>query len=633
MDRIISEDQWEPVGVDALEKNADSVVRSRGNKLVVAGPGAGKTELLAQRANFLLATGRCPAPKRILAISFKRDAAANLKERVNERCGDLAERFDSFTLDAFAKNLVDRFRMGIPPEWRPGSSYEVRTESIDWRYAKDWMVEAPIPKGLVRPQIEHWDREKVNPVFARVMHGGKLPYDDPGYHPLHKEWGLHWWKEQLSAPSDQPSITFPMLNRLATYMLQCNPRVIEALRATYGYLFFDEFQDTTEVQWDLVTLAFGGSSTTLTAVGDDKQRIMVWAGAMPDAFERVENEFEAERIPLLSNYRSAPELVRIQHQIAFSMEGEAVEAIPTGSHEGGGVCQIWEFPNAEAEAEYIAELIDIEIKKEGTEARDYCVLVRQDVPRIISPLKGALGQREIALRDESQLQDLHAEPLTKIVLATVRLAIHARDPAAWSDLCRELRFLTGVSGERDGLELEQLANRHKDIAMACLGEQVSEPFINIPNHVINLLGDQIYRGAYPQYGTGNYLYEVAEKLGKALQLSFEETSEVSTTIDHFPGKDIIPAMTIHKSKGLEFDTVIFVGLEDGQWWNFRNKPDEEKRAFFVAFSRAIRRVIFTFSGHRETRFGLRRQVRKDIDDLYTVLRNAGVEVVEHTNLS
>ena len=84
--RIVRPEDWVPSGVDELEANAMSVVRSIDNRSVIAGPGAGKTELLAQRAAYLLQTGLSPAPQRILAISFKRDAASNLGARVKERC-------------------------------------------------------------------------------------------------------------------------------------------------------------------------------------------------------------------------------------------------------------------------------------------------------------------------------------------------------------------------------------------------------------------------------------------------------------------------------------------------------------------------------------------------------------------
>ena len=107
-------DEWIPADGFVLEPNALDTVKSEQNTLVIAGPGAGKTELLAQRACFLLETNQCPYPKKILAISFKRDAAYNLKERVLKRCGS-----------DFAKNIVDRFRKGLPESYAVNSEYEI----------------------------------------------------------------------------------------------------------------------------------------------------------------------------------------------------------------------------------------------------------------------------------------------------------------------------------------------------------------------------------------------------------------------------------------------------------------------------------------------------------------------------
>jgi superfamily I DNA/RNA helicase len=77
---------WVPIGIEGLEDSALSAVRAVGNTLVTAGPGAGKTELLGQRGVFLMQTGLCPHPRRVLAISFRRDAARNLRERFERRC-------------------------------------------------------------------------------------------------------------------------------------------------------------------------------------------------------------------------------------------------------------------------------------------------------------------------------------------------------------------------------------------------------------------------------------------------------------------------------------------------------------------------------------------------------------------
>ena len=100
----IKQDDWKPSAGIRIEGKALEIVKSVKPTSILAGPGAGKTELLAQRATFLLSTGLCPPPRKILAIAFKVDAARNLHERVSERCETMqAQRFESLTLDAFAK--------------------------------------------------------------------------------------------------------------------------------------------------------------------------------------------------------------------------------------------------------------------------------------------------------------------------------------------------------------------------------------------------------------------------------------------------------------------------------------------------------------------------------------------------
>jgi hypothetical protein len=113
--RMIRVDRWLPSDNLKLEPNALVAATEIDRNLVLtAGPGAGKTEMLAQRADFLLRTGACRYPRRILAISFKVDASQNLKARVRRRCGfDLAVRFDSHTFHAFAKRILDRFRLAL----------------------------------------------------------------------------------------------------------------------------------------------------------------------------------------------------------------------------------------------------------------------------------------------------------------------------------------------------------------------------------------------------------------------------------------------------------------------------------------------------------------------------------------
>src|SRR3954453_19714981 len=129
---MIRPEDWRPAAEMLLEPNARTAATlTTGNAVGTAGPGAGKTEMLAQRADFLLRTGTCRYPKRILAISFKVDASQNLKARVRKRCGhELAARFDSHTFHAFAKRIIDRFRLVLTGRDALDSDYSIGPRRI-----------------------------------------------------------------------------------------------------------------------------------------------------------------------------------------------------------------------------------------------------------------------------------------------------------------------------------------------------------------------------------------------------------------------------------------------------------------------------------------------------------------------
>jgi superfamily I DNA/RNA helicase len=122
-----------------------------------------------------------------------------------------------------------------------------------------------------------------------------------------------WWHGQIRERA-RSSLTFVSINRMAELLLRANPHIRRALRATYPFVFVDEFQDTTYAQYDFLLSALADGRTVVTAVGDDKQRIMGWAGARLDAFQRFEADFGAVRIPLLFNFRSSPSLGRVYNQ-------------------------------------------------------------------------------------------------------------------------------------------------------------------------------------------------------------------------------------------------------------------------------------------------------------------------------
>lgn len=123
--------QWQPSEGIKPTDELMAIITCDKSVSVLAGAGAGKTEVLAQKANYLLQTGKCIWPKRILCLSYKKEAQENIRDRVVSRCGKTSERFDSFTFDAFCKSILDRFKDILPEEKRPDNGYDIVSKPKD----------------------------------------------------------------------------------------------------------------------------------------------------------------------------------------------------------------------------------------------------------------------------------------------------------------------------------------------------------------------------------------------------------------------------------------------------------------------------------------------------------------------
>jgi superfamily I DNA/RNA helicase len=584
---------WRPQGVADLEPRAWEALReSARSVLVTAGAGAGKTEFLAQKATYLLQTGICPAPKRILAISFKRDAARNLAERVERRCPpEQARRFDSLTFDAFTKHLLDQFRAAIPEDFRPPAVYRIAFPGKRDR-----------EEFLRRHGYHGIDERSLENAIARM----RLPLDPGATHPP-LMWALaQYWHDQYNH-YDEVLLSFPMINRLVEYLLRENSDIQRALQITYPFVFLDEFQDTTFAQFELVQTAFSGSSAIFTAVGDDKQRIMGWAGAMPNAFAAFEAEFAALRIHLLSNWRSHEELVRIQHLIASQIDPRAEPPQARGSREvSGDIAAIWQF--ADRERTVLAEWMLQEIRNAGLQPHDFAILVRLFANNVEAELSPAFEARGLTLRNvarsvgEIAIQDLLGEDLTAVLVPLMRLGSCPRHAAAWSEAQRKLRFLEALSdddelGHRRLLaRLEHFLKEIRGYMNATAPDEAA--VAELTSRVLEFVGESLLRQAFPAYQRAPDFERVRNGFELLLRECALPGGSWPEVLDRFEGVGQIALMTIHKSKGLEFHTMVFYGLDDGTWRSLSPRNPEELNSFFVAFTRAKQRAFFTLCDQR-----------------------------------
>lgn len=621
--RKVAPEDWKPRGIPELEPAAWTALRSTGNMSVVAGPGAGKTEFLAQRAVYLLETGICRPPHRILAISFKTDAAANLAKRVQDRCPpEFADRFSSFTFDALTKNLVDRFANALPSVWRPTRPYDILLPD------KDYLRE--FQRGARAKAPEEWRYEigrlDVFRFEADVLGNSKLPLVAAKPTNAREVLLNYWWA--MSLKYVQPSrLTFSSLNRLAELLLRCSPNILAALRSTYSFVFVDEFQDTTFAQYDFLKSAFMDSSASVTVVGDHKQRIMLWAGARSDAFEQFEADFGAQRVPLVFNFRSSPELVRVQHVVAKALDAGAIRTKSQAAAElDKDVVQVWSSSHRQGEAEYLAAWIAMDMAARKKQPRDYALLVRQKAEVFERELQPRFGATGLVIRNESKMvgkvsiQDLLVDDIAQVVLALLRLGTRVKAPAAWQTASSAVEFLSGVEAEDAFGTRSAEAALEKFLAELRAFMDAKSPSEAAAAAVVDkaytfLDMERIVR-SYVRYQRN----DMAELIREGLTIHLAECTEAignwTNCLDLYEGADQIPLLTVHKSKGLEYDTIAFIGLDDKSWWSHTPGNPEGLATFFVALSRAKQRAVFMFCNERGG--------RQKVADLYQLLTDAGV---------
>lgn len=174
------------------------------------------------------------------------------------------------------------------------------------------------------------------------------------------------------------TLTFKMIMTLAMYIIKTNPYIKQSLQMTYSFVFLDEFQDTTAIQYAFIKECFWGCSTKITAVGDNKQRIMVWAGAVKTLFNDIYKELNPVGVRLVMNHRSAPRLVALQKAMYESLKEKATDVcVSDGWDEDDGSIALVVADSEQLEALAVSEDILSKIS-DGVKPHDICILCKQN---------------------------------------------------------------------------------------------------------------------------------------------------------------------------------------------------------------------------------------------------------------
>lgn len=613
-----------------------AVLHDGGPLLLVAGAGSGKTRAIVARIVRLLRDG-VPA-RSILGITFTNRAAAEMRERVRKALapggdasvGDtLGRPFDGTsrtgggpwlgTFHAFGAILLRRHwdRIGLSPRF---VIYDTRDQhDVLKRILKDLNVdEKKFPPAKFGWLIERSKRDGVSVEQAALSAGWRvvttagqvgMAYDD--------------------ALKEAGAVDFTDLVRLPVTLLRGAPDVLAAVRSQYRHLLVDEFQDVDGAQTELTELLAHGADS-FCAVGDEDQSIYGWRGGSAAPMLSFEARHPgAKVIHLSTNYRSSAAILSVAGALIAKNRSRREKKI-TPAREGGERPAMSVYDDQEVEARGVAATVAREIRG-GVAPTEIAVFYRVNAQsraiedalrmlRIPYVLRGALSFYErAAVRD---------------AVSYLKWFLHPDDVVS---LKRLLKFPRRGVGEVT-LEKARAAARHE-------GVPPSGALSRIPNLAPLFTFRDLWLAELPQMTPAEALHSLLKGAGylDALEAAarepgegregsgrgedLEHVRELLRVAETFNGageeglleflekmtlaaeettseeSEAVRLMTLHNAKGLEFDVVFLVGLEDGLLPHSRSvdsphEIEEERRLFYVGLTRARERVFLSLARRR-----------------------------------
>jgi superfamily I DNA/RNA helicase len=541
-------------------------VTTAGHTLILACPGSGKTRVLSVRAARLLASH----PKgRLCAVTFTRDAAEELRTRILASCGqDHLRRLAVGTFHSLALAQIKRFGRGQSPRLLSEGERLAVLRRCWKQYAPSFSFDDVV--------------QTIDAVKARLT---LAPFTDPSLEALY-----HGYQEIMES---EGAMDFADLLRLSVRRMANGDMPPLPIR----WLLVDEAQDMDEVQMEWILL-HGRAGAELTLVGDDDQSLYAFRHALGYAgLQEVTFALSATETTLPVNYRCAPNILDHAARLIAHNRNRAPKKIIAYRKDIGDI-RVIRAPDRWAEADQIVAAIG-----QGSQEEEWAILARTNL---------ILDAVELALSDSGKSyirfggKSVWAHSIGSVFLGLLRSVLDD----SWSGVASALSFC-GIHAEG----VNEYSRRTSGTCTARL-ESASTP-ISEDDDARKLLlrlrrglaswREQAVKGrpALVAHGVASFLADYCKKPNQANLLRKLEAS-----VARMPGslpqrlsllgrtnlrhrKSAVQIMTLHASKGLEFDNVWIMGCEDGNLPHTDSTEEDERRLLYVGMTRARYRLILS----------------------------------------
>ena len=597
----------------------EAVLTTEGPLLVLAGAGSGKTRVITHRIIHLIEKG--VAPEHILAVTFTNKAAKEMRERVGALMGRRAPwaRAENAptvsTFHALGVRMLREFHDAVGLK----RHFTIYDRSDSGRAVKKALEIAGYDAKQFEPRrmLGIISRAKGDALSRDAFMGEARSYPE--------RVAGEAWEHYEKILREEQALDFDDLLLKTLNMLKAHPPILDEYRRRYVYLHIDEYQDTNKVQYEIARL-IAGSRANICVVGDVDQLIYSWRGADVKNILQFERHFpNAKVIMLEENYRSTQTIIAASNDIIEKNFNRPPKKVFTKNHEGEPI-SLYAAMGGQEEAEYVA-MTAKKLIKDGASPSGIAVLFRTnfqsraleeafinyDVPYQV------LGTRFF---ERKEIKD---------VLSYIRLALN---PESIADLARVvntpargigkvtlMKLVEGKCGELSGATAEKVARFYHlmDEIAVCAKEHPVHETIKFIMKRTGIEESFMQEGEEGQERIEN-LRELVTTATRYSEYGPEEAIEhfledaaLQSDQDELKAKeeqDAVRLMTVHAAKGLEFPYVFVTGMEEGLFPHERLSDEkidteEERRLFYVALTRAEKKVFLTFA-HMRTIFGSQR---------------------------
>jgi len=387
-------------------------------------------------------------------------------------------------------------------------------------------------------------------------------------------------------------ITFDDMVPLANDIVSECVLARNSIQSTYSDVFLDEFQDCTQAQYSLVINAFKRTGVRIVAVGDTKQKIMGWAGALDGIFVNFGEDFKALPLNLYQNFRSQVRIRRVQNRMVLDIDQPA--AVPESQISGPeGIVAHEAFEKDDDEAMWIGEAVK-QWTSVGVPLSEIAILCNTQPHLYAFKIMAALKERGIAYRNEQEVQDLFFEPIFELIVDFLVLLTGGSEPDAWERFNQAVGY-NSIDDDGDA-KARGWSQFVQDQKRAVHASKDFGPVWQSVELMLQRLGLEEIRIMSPDYENKQRLIDVVGEIKAHVAEYFGATSSFAEALKALGRTEAVRILTIHKCKGLEFHSVIVQGVENE---TFFNSQDAAQCAYFVAISRAKKRLVVTTSAYRE----------------------------------